>query len=243
MKPGIVGMLLPVCILVILIQTAKLTEIPKLEQRVDELTVQNAKLEQDLGTTQNALTDRVESYKLLMTQKERLSTELEEKAVHVKKLEANVTTLEADKRKLEGEKNGLEADKRKLEGEKKALQGEVASLKKTKTVSTASGGGDLKEGRVVGSNFQVTWYNDYGKTKSGRFVKDGVTLSVDPSVIKLGTWVKLEFPNGKTLIRRADDTGGAVKGHIVDVYANVSTSELYQRGRTHGVKVTILKKL
>lgn len=221
MKPGKVGTALVVCALsgVVFVQTMKLTEIPKLEDRVDELTVQNAQLEQDLGITQSELTKRAEAYKALETQKEQLSTELEEKTVQVEVLEADVY---------------------KLQGEKQALESEIERLKKSKAVSTASG--DFEEVKTVGTNFQVTWYNDFGHTASGRFVKDGVTLSVDPNVIPLGSWVKLTFPNGKTLIRRADDTGGAVNGHIVDVYANVSTSELYQRGRTHGVTVTLLRK-
>lgn len=89
--------------------------------------------------------------------------------------------------------------------------------------------------------FQVTWYNDYGVTKSGRTTVDGVTIAVDPQVIPLGTWLELILPDGTSLKRRADDTGGAVRGRIIDIYANRSTQELLTLGRLHGAKVRILK--
>lgn len=99
-----------------------------------------------------------------------------------------------------------------------------------------------REVEFLGDDFEVTWYNDYGKTKNGRFVEDQVTAAVDPDVIPLGSWIKLEFPNGDVMIRRADDTGSAVKGHIVDIYLPASDDVLYDRGRTFGVKVTIIER-
>lgn len=94
----------------------------------------------------------------------------------------------------------------------------------------------------VMTNFQVTWYNDKGTTYSGRQTVDGVTVSVDPRVIPLGTWIKIEFEDGTVLTRRADDTGSAVKGKIIDIYKNSSTKTLNELGRSHNVTVTILDK-
>ncbi|EIT86049.1 cell wall binding protein [Fictibacillus macauensis ZFHKF-1] len=91
------------------------------------------------------------------------------------------------------------------------------------------------------TGFQVTHYNESGLTASGRRTKDGVTIAVDPRVIKLGTWVEIKFPNGKKIKRRADDTGGAIKGRIIDLYVNKSDRTVRKLGRIHNVTVTILK--
>lgn len=93
------------------------------------------------------------------------------------------------------------------------------------------------------NGFEVTWYNyNSGYTFTGVPPTQGKTIAVDPNVIPLGSWVKLEFPNGKTLVRKAEDTGGVVKGQIIDVYSTASTSELMRRGRTHDVKVYVLER-
>jgi len=54
----------------------------------------------------------------------------------------------------------------------------------------------------------------YGITRSGTTVKEGRTIAVDPKVIPLGWWVYIEGIG----FRRAEDTGGAVKGKKIDVY-------------------------
>lgn len=54
----------------------------------------------------------------------------------------------------------------------------------------------------------------YGITKSGQPVLEGCTIAVDPTVIPLGTWVYIE----QIGLRRADDTGGKIKGRRVDIY-------------------------
>ena len=160
MKPGKVGRALAVCALsgVVCIQTVRLTELPKLEDRVDEITVQYETLEEDYGKVQSALEEQETAYELLAAQKEQLETALEEQTVRVDALgQANAA---------------LTSEKAKLVGEKEKLEGEVAQLKKTKAVrakkATTVAGSEA--GRVVGSDFEVTWYNDYGHTKSGRFV-------------------------------------------------------------------------
>ena len=98
-------------------------------------------------------------------------------------------------------------------------------------------------GRVVRElkNVQVTWYNISGVTKSGRRTVDGVTAAVDPRLIPLGSWMEIVLPDGQVLVRRADDTGAAVKGKVVDIYANAPTRELQKRGRMRNVTVRILK--
>nr|WP_245247333.1 MULTISPECIES: 3D domain-containing protein [unclassified Paenibacillus] len=54
----------------------------------------------------------------------------------------------------------------------------------------------------------------YGITASGARVTEGRTIAVDPKVIPMGWWVYIEGLG----FRRAEDTGGAVKGNKIDVY-------------------------
>ncbi len=97
-------------------------------------------------------------------------------------------------------------------------------------------------------NFEATYYDlgwastgkrpgdkAYGITRSGRPVEAGVTIAVDPTVIPLGSWVEIVHADGRVEKRRADDTGSAIKGHILDLY--VPNAKGY--GRDH-VKVRIL---
>src|SRR5690606_25922079 len=72
------------------------------------------------------------------------------------------------------------------------------------------------------ANYQSTGKNPgdkgYGTTASGRKVQEGVTIAVDPNIIPLGTWVLIQYPDGRIEKRRADDTGSAIKGKKIDIY-------------------------
>lgn len=76
------------------------------------------------------------------------------------------------------------------------------------------------------------WYN---KTASGMTTFVGM-VAVDPRIIPLGTKIYVEGYG----IAIAGDTGGAIKGHIVDLFFN-SESECQRFGRQYGLKVYILK--
>lgn len=54
----------------------------------------------------------------------------------------------------------------------------------------------------------------YGVTSTGTRVTEGRTIAVDPKVVPLGWWVYIDGLG----FRRAEDTGSAVKGNIIDVY-------------------------
>jgi uncharacterized protein YabE (DUF348 family)/3D (Asp-Asp-Asp) domain-containing protein len=54
----------------------------------------------------------------------------------------------------------------------------------------------------------------FGKTFTGTTVTEGRTIAVDPKVIPLGWWVYIDGLG----FRRAEDTGSAVKGQMIDVY-------------------------
>lgn len=69
--------------------------------------------------------------------------------------------------------------------------------------------------KVYLGKFRVTWYAEGGLTASGKRTKANHTIAVDPSVIKLGTKVKV----GKKWYV-AEDTGGAIKGKRLDIYVS-----------------------
>lgn len=58
---------------------------------------------------------------------------------------------------------------------------------------------------------------------SGRVLIPKYSIAVDPKIISLGKEVVF---NGKTY--RADDTGGSVKGNVIDIYAGTSHNEALQ---------------
>ena len=89
-----------------------------------------------------------------------------------------------------------------------------------------------KSGRTI--TMEATAYNEPGGlTASGTRARVGA-VAVDPNFIPLGTRLYIEGYGYAT----AEDTGGAVKGKIIDLYMN-SNSEAYNWGR-RPVQVTIL---
>lgn len=96
------------------------------------------------------------------------------------------------------------------------------------------------EGEGEWKQFRLTYYDDseatptnshpsdpyYGITASGRPSQEGLTIATDPNVIPLGTWVLLKWPDGRIEKRRADDTGGAIKGMKIDYYVPKVTSDM-----------------
>ncbi|MBO8164863.1 MAG: G5 domain-containing protein [Brevibacillus sp.] len=75
----------------------------------------------------------------------------------------------------------------------------------------------------------------YGYTAMGIKAVEGKTVAVDPNVIPLGWWVYIEGVG----YRRAEDTGGAIKGKKIDVFFD-NRSEAVQFGRKRGHTVYII---
>lgn len=107
---------------------------------------------------------------------------------------------------------------------------------------------DLKQSkklyeRVCIGTFKVTAYNYYEggnyQTTSGRTPLPYYTVATDPDVIPTGTVFYIEGI-GKV---RADDTGGAIKGNIIDYHIGyddcdsfgVKYLKVYMRKEKHGL--------
>lgn len=76
----------------------------------------------------------------------------------------------------------------------------------------------------------------YGITRSGSKAEEGRTVAVDPSIIPLGSTVLIEGIG----IRKAEDTGSAIKGSRIDVYMN-DLQEAVEFGVKKNVKVFVLQ--
>ena len=73
--------------------------------------------------------------------------------------------------------------------------------------------------------FEITAYcggtccsSGTGITASGNVAEEGKTIGVDPDIIPLGSKVKIVFSDGTEHVYRADDTGSAINGNIIDLY-------------------------
>lgn len=75
----------------------------------------------------------------------------------------------------------------------------------------------------------------YGITRSGSKAEEGRTVAVDPSIIPLGSTVLIEGIG----IRKAEDTGSAIRGARIDVYMN-NLNEAVEFGVKKNVKVFVL---
>jgi 3D (Asp-Asp-Asp) domain-containing protein len=75
----------------------------------------------------------------------------------------------------------------------------------------------------------------YGITYSGVKAEEGRTVAVDPKVIPLGSTVYIEGIG----IRKAEDTGSAIKGSKIDVFMN-DVGEARTFGVKRNVKVFVL---
>lgn len=82
-------------------------------------------------------------------------------------------------------------------------------------------------------------------TASGRMPELGVTVGVDPKFIRLGSYLRIEIPDGNggyTVYRakaRADDTGGAIKGHKIDIFVG-SHQEALNLGVIRNARVYLI---
>lgn len=107
---------------------------------------------------------------------------------------------------------------------------------------------NTSDGTLLGSDFKLYHYAPTGNaTASGRMPVVGTTVAVDPRYIKLGTWLRIEIPDGNGGYKvyrqkvRADDTGGDIKGHVLDIFVG-SESEARQCGVIRNARVYIVEE-
>lgn len=128
------------------------------------------------------------------------------------------------------------------------VKAKPAKLSGTKKVTTAKAvennvvsraGVDFKYSKVL-NNVSMTAYSAEQQgigtlTASGTRVTEGRTIAVDPNIIPIGWWVYIEGIG----FRRAEDTGGAIKGNKIDVYYD-SLKSAINFGRKSGRTVYVI---
>lgn len=152
--------------------------------------------------------------------------------------------------------NKYEKELDKLNREKLNLENELEKHKKLNSRNKPLG---KSSNNPKTTNFKATAYDlsyescgkrptdkGYGLTSTGLNLRglsrtQAMVVAVDPKIIPLGSKVKLTFKepyshyNG---VYRAEDTGGAIKGNIVDVY--VGTNE-YKEMKNFGRQDILLE--
>src|SRR5205085_5990993 len=95
----------------------------------------------------------------------------------------------------------------------------------------------LEPGITAAQTYSATAYSLRGRTASGRSPARGV-IAADPRLLPLGTRVRIEAGefSGEYVVA---DTGGAVKGHRVDIWTPTAR-EAMRFGR-RAVKLTVLE--
>lgn len=109
--------------------------------------------------------------------------------------------------------------------------------KQSVVAASISRGGKVVRAKQVLKNVSLTAYSPAvgTRTASGAKATAGRTVAVDPNVIPMGWWIYIDGIG----YRRAEDTGGAVKGNKIDVFLG-SESEAIQFGRKRGRTVYII---
>lgn len=120
---------------------------------------------------------------------------------------------------------------------KKAVASKSSAVTTNNVVSKA--GVDFKYKKIL-KNVSMTAYSSQEsgigtRTASGTKVTEGRTIAVDPNVVPLGWWVYIEGIG----FRRAEDTGGAIKGNKIDVYYD-SLQQARNFGRKSGYTVYVI---
>lgn len=129
------------------------------------------------------------------------------------------------------------------------LIGQTTVIEPVTEVSQLGVGGSLvgKDGKT----YYYSYYLDcqatcYGKadgsgsiTATGTLAREGV-IAVDPRVIPLGTTVYVKGDYRDIGVCYAEDTGGAIKGNIIDVYLEGTLEQLFEFGRRN-MRVYILE--
>ena len=168
----------------------------------------------------------------IRVQRVRIKTEVDEEATDFKTIEEEDTSMNKGEYKTtrEGKQGkdqvtyevtytaGKETDRREVD--RKTIKKPVNKVVHVGVIETIDGFAYTRK-----ETFQATAYTGGGTTASGTRARVG-EIAVDPSVIPLGTTVYVEGFG----LRTAEDTGGAVKGHIIDIYMG-SRAECIQWGR------------
>lgn len=225
-------------------------------------SVPTESIEEDFKTSQERVQEVTDA---ILKEKERVAKEKAEKE-DAERHEKALAKAEERRQEKEAEAERVAEMKRQEErriaqekAEEEGRKEKEESVKKKKTRSkevaktdevaeeTPSRGNKTD---AVWQNFEATYYGMdcngcSGITANGTDVRGSIytpsglrVIAVDPRVIPLGSIVEVNTPSG-TFTAEAADTGGAIKGRIIDILVG-SEAESRSYGR-HQVKVRVIK--
>lgn len=156
-------------------------------------------------------------------------------------LEKKKNELIVAKKKIEQEQ--MELQKRaSLQQEQEQEQKQVKSENTENTIVVSRGVKSRKTINMVATSYIALCNSGCsGITATGVDVRNtpsDMIIAVDPRVIPLHTKVKVTLQNGQSFYATAEDTGGAIKGHKIDIL-KATSGEAVKFGRQR-VTVTIL---
>lgn len=213
-------------------QTALKENEAALEAESKELDAKIANLKEQLAANQNSLQQIAKSKE---AEQSRLAAEKARKEQEAKE-QAEAEKAAADKQQAAQESTEASSQESST-GSSSSNNESSASSEKPEASKPSTGGGSTSGGRTMIMESTAYSYSEPGAsyfTASGTDLrKNPVAIAVDPSVIPLGTVCEVQGYG----IAVALDTGGAIKGNIVDVHFK-TVDECINWGRRQ-VKVTI----
>lgn len=143
-----------------------------------------------------------------------------------------------NKQQIQDKENEIQSQQKEIDELKKKLTSKIQRDSEVKKHEISRGSTSLNS-KYLGS-FKISHYTAYdsgctGITASGTPAIAGRTVAVDPNVIPLGTKLYIEG-YGEVI---AEDTGGAIKGNIIDVC--VATQSIARKNGIKNLKVWILQ--
>jgi 3D (Asp-Asp-Asp) domain-containing protein len=163
-----------------------------------------------------------------------LQQENENKSAEIAKLEDVIENRDSKIKKYEEMLGEYSRTNERLNGKVQQLQEELDkydSLRKLNIVATAY---------TALCNTGCTGVTATGHNVKSTVYKDGYrVVSVDPNLIPLGSLMYVET-NGENFVGIAEDTGGAIDGHRIDVLVKNKT-KAFAFGK-QSVKVTVLRE-
>lgn len=178
-------------------------------------------------------------------EEENLAKQAEYKAEHERRVKEaeRLAEIEAEKVRLAeiAEKERLA----KLEAEREIRRKERAEKQEVATVSR--GQGYIGQAQAYTATAYTAYCNGCsGITRTGHNLRNSIyqngkrVIAVDPNRIPLGSVVQVTLSNGTSFEAIASDTGGAIKGNIIDV-SHSTKEEAYRFGRQN-VEVRMIKR-
>lgn len=194
----------------------------KLQEEAQSMDIEVAALKQELANNEETL-------QLISNKKIAEQTRLDEEAKAAEAAAKEQQRLNAEaKAAAEATANATE----------EVQPSEPSAVAPSTPENPGNNGGSATSGQVMYMESTAYSFNEVG---SGYITAIGIDLrvqsnviAVDPSVIPLGKLVEVEGYGFAV----AGDTGGAIKGHIIDVHFN-SVEQCRQWGRRHNVRVVV----